>query len=93
MFDKLLTRAHTQARRSISPWFMTMGLRRCDRKLVGASSGSLRRPLAFNSLSICNARRHALCSPSTSWVNSKASPGRFHISVIQTLRNSRGRYF
>jgi hypothetical protein len=50
-----------------------MGLRRCDRKSVGASSGNLRRPVAFNSLSICNARRHALCSPSTSWVNSKAS--------------------
>src|SRR4029077_19552223 len=52
---------------------MTMGLRRCGRKSVGASSGSLRRPVAFNSLSICNARRQALCSPSVSWVSSKAS--------------------
>jgi hypothetical protein len=69
----LSSRAHSQARRSISPSFMTMGLRRCGRNSVGASTGSLRRPVAFSSLSICNARRHALGSPSMSWVNSKAS--------------------
>ena len=34
--------------------FMTMGLRRCGRNSVGASTGSLRRPVAFSSLSICN---------------------------------------
>jgi hypothetical protein len=47
--------------------------RASEESSTGASSGSLRRPVAFNSLSICNARRHAVCSPSMSWVNSKAS--------------------
>jgi hypothetical protein len=39
---QLEQQAHSQARRSISPWFFTMGLRLCGRNLVGASTVSLR---------------------------------------------------